>query len=53
MTAQRKREVTNILQVRIPKDALDSLDVNVGDVLQYEYDGQRIIITKYGAEAEN
>lgn len=51
MIAQRKREVTNLKQVRIPKDALDSLEVNIGDVLQYEFDENRIVVTKYGVRA--
>ncbi len=53
MSQQRKREVTNRKQVRIPKDALDSLNVQVGDVLQYDFDAERIIITKYGTEASD
>ena len=53
MIAQRKREVTNLHQVRIPRDALDSLNVTVGDVLHYVFDNERIIVTKYGPQEVN
>ena len=51
MSPQMKREITDRKNVRIPKVVLDALDADVGDVLQYVYDNEQVIITKYGPEA--
>jgi bifunctional DNA-binding transcriptional regulator/antitoxin component of YhaV-PrlF toxin-antitoxin module len=51
MSGQLKREITDRKNVRIPKVVLDALDANVGDVLQYVYDNEKVTVTKYGPGA--
>mgnify|MGYP000982475406 CR=1 FL=1 len=51
MSGQLKREIRDRKNVRIPKVVLDALDADVGDVLQYVYDDEKVIVTKYGPEA--
>lgn len=49
---ERKREVTNMKTVRIPKEGLDHLGIRVGDVIRFTIDDGKIIVSKYGAGAE-
>ncbi len=45
---EKKREVTNLRTVRLPRVGLELLGVRVGDVLYFQMDGEKIVVSKYG-----
>ncbi len=46
---EKKREVTNIKTVRLPRPFLESLGIGVGDVVRFQMEDGKIIVTKYGS----